>query len=129
MTRCQALIGGGDDRHEISSRVDHEGNGLYRHSLLASLESLELQVDQAFARKDGLLACESYRSEARHDGKVVSREEGYFQGTKHLQFGGVVSPFPNDVAPLIGCMIALRGLDFSRGYKRSVELWLAFSVF
>ncbi|WP_297547194.1 DUF3108 domain-containing protein [Amycolatopsis sp.] len=127
-TGYQASVGK-DERYHVVSRVERLGETHYRHSINADLAELELAVKQIFVRAKGFLAAESYCAETTHEGKVVSREEGYFRGTKHLQFGGQVKPFPGDVMPLLGGMVALRGLDFARGSKRTVDLWLAFSVF
>lgn len=129
LTRYQATVGKDEERYDVTSRIEHDGEKQYRNQLEATLGPLTLEVQQVFARQEGRLACESYVAEARHDGKLVSREEGYFQGTSHLQFGGQVKPFPVDVMPLLACLIGLRGLDFERGTKRQVDLWLAFSVF
>lgn len=128
-TVYQVRVGGAAERYDLVSRVDHDGGSRYLNLITATLGDLELEVRQAFAREGGRLASESYQAEARHNGTVVTREEGYFQGTEHLQFGGAVKPFPTDIVPLLGCLIGLRGLEFERGFKRNVELWLAFSVF
>jgi hypothetical protein len=45
-----------------------------------------------------------------------------------LQWGGTLEPYPRDVTPLLGCALALRGLDFERGARRSFSLWLANTV-
>jgi hypothetical protein len=129
LTRYRATVGKADEQYEVVSRIEQDGEKQYRNRLDAQLGPLKLEVEQVFARQDGLLACESYVSEAIHDGQLVSREEGYFQGTSHLQFGGQVKPFPVDVMPLLACLVGLRGLDFARGTKREVDLWLAFSVY
>ncbi|WP_020668768.1 DUF3108 domain-containing protein [Amycolatopsis nigrescens] len=120
---------GADENYDVVVSVELEGDTRYRQLIEARLGELELVVEQAFARKNGMVLAESYRAESRHDGELVTREEAYFRDTKHLQFGGAVKSFPADVTPLLGASIALRGLDFSRGARRQVNLWLAFSVF
>lgn len=128
-TRYQATVGKAHERYDVLSTIEHDGDKRYRNRLDAELGPLTMRVVQEFARRDGMLACESYVSEAKHEGRLVSREEGYFDGTSHLQFGGKVKPYPQDVMPLLAGLVGLRGLEFSRGAKRDVNLWLAFSVF
>ncbi|WP_067895698.1 hypothetical protein [Nocardia vaccinii] len=88
----------------------------------------EMTVRQRFRRVDEGLHAESYCAESRSGGVVVSREEGRFLGVEHLQFGGMIVPFPANVMPLLGGLILLRGLDFTEGVEESVDLWLAYSV-
>lgn len=127
-THYRASAGGLRTSQDLIARVDHDGDDRYRHFVQVDQDGLRIDIEQSFVRDRGSLLSESYQMETRYDGKLVSREEGYFQDTKHLQFGGDVSPFPRDVVPLIGGMIGLRGLDFRRGARRTVNLWLAFSV-
>src|SRR4051794_38734346 len=81
-----------------------------------------------FRRSGGTIAAESYRLETRYRDEPVAMEEGHFRGVKVLQWGGTLEPYPRDVAPLLGCALALRGLDFERGRRRSFSLWLANTV-
>lgn len=91
-------------------------------------DRFSLAIEQAFLRKDGKLEAQRYKAESRFDDTLVSREEGFFVGTRHLQFGGRVKAFPSGIMPLVGGLTLLRGLAFEKGAKSTVELWLAFSV-
>lgn len=124
----RASAGGAATTTDIQTRIEHDGDGRYLHFANVDQDGLRIAIEQSFTRDDGFLRAEHYRMETRSDGKVVSREEGYFQETRHVQFGGDVGPFPRDVLPLVGGMVGLRGLEFRRGAKRTVNLWLAFSV-
>ncbi len=112
-----------------TSLVEHVDESFYRHVLESDLSELQMTVEQTFFREGGELAAATYRAESRADGRVVSTEEADFQGTRHLQFGGKVEAFPTNLSPVLGAMIALRGVDFRRGSQATVSLWLGFSVF
>ncbi|WP_258196590.1 hypothetical protein [Nocardia farcinica] len=88
----------------------------------------EVSVTQRFRRAAGAVTAESYCCESRDSGKLVSREEGRFHGTRHIQFGGALQPFPSKTMPLLGAATLLRGMEFRKGAKTKVDLWLAFSV-
>jgi hypothetical protein len=81
-----------------------------------------------FRRSRGSIAVESYRLDTRYRDQPVAAEEGHFRGVKVLQWGGDLEAYPRDVAPLLGCAVALRGLSFERGARRSFSLWLANTV-
>lgn len=125
----RASAGGFETSQDLLTRVDHDGDDRYRHSVTVGQDQFAVDIEQTFRREQGLLRAESYQMATTFDGKLVSREEGHFIDTQHLQFGGALAPFPRDLVPLVGGLVALRGLDFHRGYKRTVNLWLAFSVF
>jgi hypothetical protein len=55
----------------------------------------------------------------------VAREEGWFRDVSALGWGGEIERYPSDTAPLLGCALMLRGLEFERGSRRSFTLWLA----
>jgi hypothetical protein len=113
---------------EVTSLIEHEDD-TYVSSITASNGTeFAFLVEQCFRRNSATMAAHSYKAETRSDGAVVSREEGYFSHTKHIQFGGNVAAFPREVMPLIGGLTLLRGLDFRKGSKRTVEVWLAFSI-
>ncbi|MFF0490021.1 hypothetical protein ACWDSJ_11240 [Nocardia sp. NPDC003482] len=114
---------------DLISVVGHDGDG-YRSIVEVSLGhgNFAMTVEQRFQRAGGLLRAENYRAETRSGTTVVSREEANFLGTAHLQFGGGLAPFPDNVMPLLGGLTLLRGLDFTEGAEELVDLWLAFSV-
>lgn len=121
-------IAGRSDAYQATNVIDHDGED-YVSSIDAGIDhGLNLTVQQRFRRADGTMSAESYQAETRFEGKLVTREEGYFRDTQHLQFGGELQPFPNGVMPLLGGLTLLRGLDFSKGHKAKLDLWLAFSV-
>jgi hypothetical protein len=78
-------------------------------------------------RRRGLLA-DRYRLTTRHADRAVAVEEGWFREVSVLGWGGEVERYPSDVAPLLGCALMLRGLEFERGADRSFALWLANTV-
>lgn len=113
---------------QVSNIITHDGDG-YRSVFDAGTpDTFAVNIEQRFTRIDGRLRAESYRSETHSDGRLVSREEGYFLGAKHIQFGGSLKPFPRDIMPLIGGLTLLRGLEFTKGAKVAIDLWLFFSV-
>lgn len=123
-----ALAAGGEHT-EVTSRVDHDGPARYGLRIDVPHEELDVHAELGFARADGLVSATSYQLEARNGDRLVSREEGYFDGTSHIQFGGRIAPYPKDLVPLLGGILALRGLDFTRGAKCDVNIWLAFSAY
>lgn len=113
----------------VNSLVEHVDDSAYQHVLEADLSELQMRVEQEFLRKGGAISAATYSAESRADGRVVSAEQADFRDTRHLQFGGKVKAFPAGLSPLLGCMVALRGLEFRRGSQSTVNLWLAFSIF
>lgn len=110
-------------------RVERDGRPYYRQLLsMRILGEAEYEGELLFRRDSGHIISESYRLETLHKGERVAVEEGYFRGVKTLQWGGVLEPFPRDVAALLGCAVALRGLDFERDARRTFSLWLANTV-
>jgi hypothetical protein len=111
-----------------TNRVLHVDDG-YRQELSMSVHGEATYAAAIeFRRERGTIAAESYRLETRYRDEPVAVEEGWFRGVKVLQWGGELEAYPRDVAPLLGCAIALRGLDFERGARRSFSLWLANTV-
>jgi hypothetical protein len=62
------------------------------------------------------------------ESEPVAEEAGRFRSVKVLQFGGELEPYPRDLSPLLGCAVALRGLEFEAGARRDFTVWLANSV-
>jgi hypothetical protein len=80
-------------------------------------------------RRRGQLLADRYRLETRHHDREVAAEEGRFRDVSALGWGGEVERYPGDLAPLLGCALMLRGLDFERGAERSFSLWLANTLY
>ena len=126
-TVYRGLIGG-EEVGGGTNRIAHIDGG-YRQTL-----SMTNQGDATysgaieFRNSRGTLAADSYRLETRYRDEPVAVEEGRFRGVKVLQWGGDLEAYPRDVAPLLGCALALRGLTFERGERRSFSLWLANTV-
>ena len=123
-----ALAANSEDT-EVISTVQHEGPDTYLLTMQVPHPQLNVAVEQRFGRRDGRVTPLSYLAETHSFGTLVSREEGYFDGTSHIQFGGKVLPYPRDVVPLLGGILALRGLDFAKGNSLRFNVWLAFSVY
>jgi hypothetical protein len=115
-----------------TNRVEHaelDGRPAYRQLLdLTVRGEASYRGEVLFRRSSGLLTSESYRLETAHGDSPVAVEQGWFRGVRTLQWGGVLEPYPRDLAPLLGCAVALRGLDFERGSRRSFALWLTNTV-
>jgi hypothetical protein len=117
-----AEVGTGTNR---ISRTD----GGYRQTLSMSVRGeATYTASVEFRCNRGTLAVESYRLDTRYRDQPVAVEEGRFRGVKVLQWGGALEAYPRDVTPLLGCALALRGLSFERGGRRSFSLWLANTV-
>ena len=76
----------------------------------------------------GNAAAETYRLEGRDGDKPVSKEEGWFRGVRGLHWGGELQAYPSNMTPLLGSALALRGLEFVKGEKHPLAVWLANSV-
>ena len=126
-TAYRGLVGG-EEVGAGTNRISHTDGG-YRQTLSMTVRG-DASYDAAieFRRGSGRLAAESYRLDTRYRGEPVAVEEGRFRGVKVLQWGGDLESYPRDVAPLLGCAVALRGLSFERGERRSFSLWLANTV-
>ena len=92
------------------------------------LDEFQFSVEMRFSRANGTLRAESYRLESRDGEKPVSVEEGWFRGVRGLHWGGELEPYPSNITPLLGCALALRGLDFTKGERHHMAVWLANSV-
>jgi hypothetical protein len=92
------------------------------------LEHYDMAVETRFRRANSTLRAESYRAESRDGEQLVSVEEGWFRDVRGLHWGGELLTYPSNVTPLLGCALALRGLDFAKGERHSFALWLANSV-
>ncbi|MGX1804200.1 hypothetical protein ACWIGI_00670 [Nocardia sp. NPDC055321] len=120
----------GDDSEgaRIVGLIEQDGDAYISYLEAGSEDSYSVKVEQRIRRAEGRLSAESYQAASYFEGRMVSREEGYFIDTQHVQFGGKLSPFPRGVMPLLGGLTLLRGLDFRPGAKSKIDLWLAFSI-
>lgn len=114
--------------HPITCVVDHDDDCYISSLEVGSDQAYSAKVEQRIRRSEGFIEAESYQAASYYRGRTVSREEGYFLDTQHIQFGGKLAPFPRGVMPLLGGLTLLRGLDFRRGAKSKHDLWLAFSI-
>lgn len=111
--------------------VEHDGDDAYRQriSIAVGDGGVGYAMESRFARVRGTLLAESYRMETTWRGERVALEEGRFRDVKVLQFGGEVKAYPRGMSPLLGCGVALRGLEWERGFERDLTLWLANTAF
>ena len=124
------------DGSELGSGVGvvfHTGEGRrsgYRQELSINLEAgLRYEVAMEFMLRSGRLRAESYKIES-HDGKhPLAGEESNFADVKALGFGGDVARYPHNLTPLLGCGLALRGLEFEKNHEREISVLLASSFF
>ena len=92
------------------------------------LDDANMDAEIRFTRTHGTLRAESYRAETRDGERKVSVEEGWFRDVRGLHWGAELQPYPSNVTPLLGCALALRGLEFAKGERHHLALWLANSV-
>jgi hypothetical protein len=114
--------------------VEHaadDGRDGYRQSLVARVAGgVELRAETTFRRRSGTIHAETHEMRAFDGGTApVSVEQARFRGVKVVHWGGAMEPYPKDVTPLLGCAVALRGLEFEAGARRSFSVWLANSVY
>ena len=92
------------------------------------LTDFNQSIEMSFSRARGMVRAESYRAESRDGDRPVSVEEGWFRDVRGLHWGAELQPYPSNVTPLLGCAIALRGMDFAKGERHHLALWLANTV-
>jgi hypothetical protein len=110
--------------------ASENGHELYRQELAADAPGDNAyRLEATFRRARGNIHAETYRLETRQGGDHVATEEGRFRQVKPLHWGGEARAYPRDLVPLLGCAIALRGLEFAPGEERSLSVWLANSVY
>ena len=63
------------------------------------------------------------------DGAPVATERARFRGPKVVHWGGELESFPRDLTPLLGAALALRGLEFEQGARRSFSAWAVSSIY
>jgi Protein of unknown function (DUF3108) len=87
------------------------------------------ELEMRFARVNGTLVAEHYRLQTGNGDRPYSVEEGWFRDVRVLHWGGESVTYPRGITPLLGCAVALRGLEFARGERHRFPLWLANSAF
>lgn len=92
------------------------------------LDGFNQTIEIGFSRARGMVRAESYRAESRDGDRPVAVEEGWFRDVRGLHWGAELQPYPSNVTPLLGCAIALRGLEFVKGERHQLALWLANTV-
>jgi len=118
----------GDDAG-TGSLVIEAGDDAYVARVDATiLKHFDQTIEIGFRRANGTLRAERYRAESRNGDQMVSVEEGWFRDVRGLHWGGELLPYPSNLTPLVGCAVALRGLDFVKGERHAFALWLAHSV-
>jgi hypothetical protein len=125
---------GGDEVATAEVLVERSGEGdraFYRQSVVAHVGGrLEVRAETTFRRRSGSIHAESHEmSTLDRDAAPVAVESARFRGVKVLQWGAGLEPYPRDLTPLVGCVTALRGLDFEAGARRGFSVWLASSVY
>jgi hypothetical protein len=131
-TVYRALVGG-DEAGSGEVLVEHVSEGgreLYRQAVVARVRgAAELRTETTFRRRSGTIHAESHRMVTTNGGdEPFATEEARFRDVKVLGWGAEIESFPRDVAPLLGCGLALRGLEFEAGAERSFSVWLVNAI-
>lgn len=109
--------------------VEASDAGYVQRATMRVLDELDYELEIGFARKAGRIHAEHYTLRSAHEGRPVALEQGWFRDVRALHWGGELRRYPRDIAPLLGCAIALRGLELERGARRTFPLWLANTVY
>src|SRR5919109_1687746 len=128
-TAYRGLVG--DDEAGTGEVTVEHGDERYRQVLVARVAGrAELRAETIFRRRSGTIHAETHEMQT-FDGDTapVSAEQARFRGVKVLHWGAEIEPFPRDLTPLLGCALVLRGLEFERGARRSLSVWLASSIY
>jgi len=118
----------GDDAGTGTLAIEAGDDGYVARVDATILEHFDQTIEIGFRRANGTLRAERYRAESRNGDQMVSVEEGWFRDVRGLHWGGELLPYPSNLTPLVGCAVALRGLDFVKGERHAFALWLAHSV-
>src|SRR5881397_700073 len=112
-------VGSGE---QVIQRLERDGQAYYlQHLEIAIRAQAHYRVETMFRRRRGAIVCDDYRAETRDGDQLVAIEEGHFRGVRGLAWGGELEHFPGDLTPLLGCAVALRGLELERGARRSLS--------
>lgn len=123
-------------RPQVAGRLAGAGHLTIEAGARAYVQRVEAELDEgyaldlelAWARRHGTLLAESYALESRDGEHIVAREEGRFRDVRALGWGGALRAYPREITPLLGAAVALRGLEWERGERRTFALWLANTV-
>ena len=110
-------------------RVEASPDAYVQHIVMRARDELEYTLELRFARSRGHIHAEHYALRTMHHDAPVAVEEGWFRGVRALHWGGELISYPRDLSPLLGCAIALRGIEFARGEHRTFPVWLANTAF
>lgn len=110
-------------------RVEATRDAYVQRVEMQVLGELDYALELRFARRDGAMHAEHYALRTEYQGAPVAAEEGWFRDVRVLHWGAELIRYPRDISPLLGCAVALRGLDFAKGARRTFPLWLANTVF
>jgi hypothetical protein len=128
-TAYRGLVG--DDEAGTGEIVVEHGPEQYRQSVTARIAGrAELRATTVWRRRSGQIHAETHEMQTLDgDGPPVALEQARFRGPKVVGWGGELESFPRDLAPLLGAALALRGLEFEPGARRSLSIWLVSSVY
>jgi hypothetical protein len=128
-TAYRGLVG--DDEAGTGEILVEHGPDQYRQSVTARVAGrAELRSTTVFRRRSGQVHAETHEMQTLDgDGPPVAVEQARFRGPKVVGWGGELESFPRDLAPLLGASLALRGLEFESGARRSLSIWLVSSVY
>ena len=103
----------------------------YRHTVVARIgERASVRAETVFRRRSGTIHAETHQMEMLDgDGAPVATERARFRGPKVVHWGGELESFPRDLTPLLGAALALRGLEFEQGARRSFSAWAVSSIY
>ena len=126
-TAYRGLIGGEEaGRGEVVVKTSADA---YEQSVQLSVgDAAEWRGSVRFRRRGGTIHAEESKLEIGSEGEAFATESSRFRHVKVVQFGGEVEPYPRDLAPLVGCAIALRGLELEPGAERAFTAWISSSV-
>jgi hypothetical protein len=119
----------GEVAGEGTLRVEASPDAYVQHIEMRVLDELDYTLALRFARRDGHIQAEHYALRTHHHGAPVAVEEGWFRNVRVLHWGGELISYPRDIAPLLGCAIALRGMELEKGARRTLPVWLANTAF
>jgi hypothetical protein len=131
-TAYRGLVGGQEagSGEVLVERVADDGRDLYRQVVTATLKgTTSVRAETVFRRRSGTIHAETHRTETHNGGGgPIAVEEARFRDVKVPAWGAEIESFPRDLAPLLGCAVALRGLEFEPRAQRAFSVWLANAV-
>ena len=102
----------------------------YRQTVTAVIDRAQLRSTSVFRRRSGTMHAETHEMQTLDgEGPPVATEQARFRGPKVVSWGGELESFPRDLTPLVAASLALRGLEFEKGARRSFSAWVVSSVY